>query len=255
MELTRSSFSRNAQILTRALEIDANQQKIDGTSEGGDIFRLCQWRLERNDEKDPCSIYLIHPPVAVVTPHANRSGEAVKNVEQELYEESLLEDDAISVDAHVISTEPAEDPLDATTLWTFSIVYSSTYRAPVLYFHVQSPGGHPCGRQDVLEMLGQWGDGETINDTWEFVSQEEHPFSGYPSFFLHPCQSAHRLQLMTISGSVSGGDDVDESYEETWGTTAIWAWMSMILPAVGHAIPASYYLKIRQCIAELEENG
>jgi hypothetical protein len=58
----------------------------------------------------------------VVTPRANRSREAVQNVELDIYEESLLEDDEISVDAQVMLTDPAKDFLDATNQSTFSVV-------------------------------------------------------------------------------------------------------------------------------------
>ena len=186
MEVTRSVFNRNAQQLIRALEIDTNQQKIDEIDVETKVtsFQLFQWRVECGDDKDPNLIYLVHPPVEIVAPHAYRIRDSVQNTKLNFYEERLLEDHAISVDDQVvISKDQAGDWMDVTTQWNLSIVYSSTYCAPVLYFHVQSPSGDPCGRQDVIEMLRNLARTIKIpNETWEFVSQEEHPF-GLP--FLH----------------------------------------------------------------------
>jgi hypothetical protein len=266
MDLTESVFNRNARLLIRALEIDTDEKTVDTISveNNGSAFRLRQWRLECDDEKNPNSTYLIHPTVEMVTPRANVTDGLVQNTaELDIYKEILLEDNTIPVDEQVVVIQKgqADNSMDVTTQWTFSIVYSITYRAPVLYFHVQSPSGDPCGRQGVMQILRNIsvvGTDKIPNETWEFVSQEEHPFSGYPSFFLHPCQSSDRLKLMTIQHKNFAGDgeEADGSLVESVNNTnVIWAWMSMIFPVVGHAVPSGYYIKIGRRIAELGENA
>jgi hypothetical protein len=75
-------------------------------------------------------------------------------------------------------------------------------------------------------------------DTWEFVSQEQHPFTNMPFFFLHPCQTSQRLRLLKIS---------DGSAKKM---NTLWTWMSMILPALGHPIPPPTFLDIQSRMME-----
>jgi Autophagocytosis associated protein, active-site domain len=261
MELTRSSFNRSCQLLVKAIEISTNQKKIDTISSIDEEFLLSRWRLECTDDKDPYSFYLLHPPVDIISATICGTWNLAPKGGADVCGESILEDKAVSDDTQAVIASALDDCLvSRTTMWSFSIVYSSTYRAPVLYFHVQSLNGNPCGRRDVLEMLRKMmptANGEIPKETWEFVSQEEHPLSGFPSFFLHPCQSSQRLQLMSMPSSVPRGvpacDDV--SPEESSNHDLLWAWMSMILPVVGHSIPSSYYLEIRHFMTELRKHG
>jgi Autophagocytosis associated protein, active-site domain len=188
----------------------------------------------------------------MVTSRGDYNQDSWKKEEPDISEESVLEDNSISVDTQVIQADPAKGSADVSTLWSFSIAYSSTYRVPVLYFQVNSLNGDPCGRHHVLEMLR--GTVEIPKETWEFVSQEEHPCSGLPSFFLHPCQSSQRLRLMAIANSLAGAEGNHATRDALANDTILWAWMSMILPFVGHAIPALYYVKIGHCMAQLSKS-
>jgi Autophagocytosis associated protein, active-site domain len=116
--------------------------------------------------------------------------------------------------------------------WRFSIAYSYIWHVPVLYFNVQLPNGTACSRLEVLQMLHCFCcDPDVMSDTWEFVSSDEHPVTGFPSFFLHPCQSSHRLVVMNAS--------------TTCPTMRLWSWMSMILPTVGVLISPKVYTVIQ----------
>jgi hypothetical protein len=188
-------------------------------------YLLSNWQLARKAE-DPSCLYLSHPPLITYQCDSDLSHEE---------HDFSLEDNSIPIDPQQ-HTEGLQDSSffsnDVSSAkkpiqWTFSIVYSDTYRVPVLYFHVQEMNGAPCTRQKVLKWL--YPNAQGVTDTWEFVSQEEHSFTGLPSFFLHPCQTSQRLRLVNKMGDNS----------------ILWTWMSMILPVVNHSIPPSYFLRIQ----------
>lgn len=221
-------------------------------------FALCDWRPKHDDWG---SLYLLHPPVTLlstgtISQENNQVFGEQQDLESDLEEEGILEDDHCYHDetnnAKNIDAEQLEAIL--ATQWTFSIVYSTTYRSPVLYFSVQESSGNPVRRQTLLKLLRQEHKRSAFEesndfptDEWEFVSQEEQPITGIVSFFLHPCQSSHRLKLLTTpADSKSGDKDADNSTS----MNVLWTWMSMILPAVGHSIPSAYFRHIQNCIAE-----
>ena len=117
--------------------------------------------------------------------------------------------------------------------WKFSIVYHEVWMVPVLYFQVHFLDGKRCSRSSVLEALnfhdsdsGGICNVDFVIDTWDFLSEEEHPVTGIPSFFLHPCQTSARLQCMlkSLHDNSSCGQD--------YNRYILLMWMTMILPAV-----------------------
>lgn len=221
MEMTRQEFSKSAHALLKAIrETKGNNDKA--------LNQLLNWQLERksDDEQGTIScVYLSHPPVAM---YLSADSAIVPKEDQQGF---CLEDESILVD----SQQFCNDSQDVKpTQWAFSIIYSETYRVPVLYFRVQETNGTPCTRQRVLNWLYPTTQ-DLVEDTWEFVSQEEHPFSGLPSFFLHPCQTAQRLWLVRSDDGENNTDDC----------SILWTWMSMILPVVNYPIPPKLFLEIQ----------
>ncbi|CAJ1968882.1 unnamed protein product [Cylindrotheca closterium] len=190
---------------------------------------LSLWEFQDDNRTLPC---LFHPSVFENYKKAvddDSKGDREEN-------EVALEDEDIIPDEQAIAL-----PQEFTTMeekrirvqWNFSIVYSDTYGVPVLYFRVQTLDGSPCERSRILEWLPD----QSIDDSWDFISQEEHPINGLPSYFLHPCQTSSRLKDLLQSTSQNA--------------SILWAWMSMIFPAVNHPIPPSFYRDIR---SELDES-
>jgi ubiquitin-like-conjugating enzyme ATG10 len=151
--------------------------------------------------------------------------------------------------------------------WTFSIVYSHVWSVPVLYFQLQYANGILLNRKQVMDVLKfrdhdmNNNDATTSNrsstiqtnndnnsnskDGWNFVSQEEHPITGVPTFFLHPCQTSTRMDLVhdTFNGSSSSRNSnvYDDDNPAQW----ILTWMSMLLPTVGFKIPPTVFCKLQ----------
>jgi hypothetical protein len=158
--------------------------------------------------------------------------------------------------------------------WVYSIVYSPTWQAPVLYFTAESstasdgPGDSGndndtlplfLSRRQVLQELHHpdvvtTGNGDE-DDSWNFVSAEEHPMTGLPSFFLHPCQTADCLStIMTTvpssplppspsASSPALRHDDDDGIVQA--AHRLWAWCALVLPAAGLVIPPATYVKVR----------
>jgi len=172
------------------------------------------------------SLYMINPQFSVT--HRPMSDVAISESIQ------ALEDDTVEDDPQQATISGSRE--EVKVLWSFSVVFSDTYSVPVLYFGAQYLDGSPVPRAQILEWLP-----EKVQDSWEFVSQEEHPVTGMPSFFLHPCQTAARLEEML--------QNEDEQINITW------TWMSIVLPAVNHAIPGKLFLQVQKALIEKENVG
>ena len=126
------------------------------------------------------------------------------------------------------------------SLWSFSIVYSPVWSIPVLYFQVQNSDGSILSRNEVLTIIiGQsFGDGH--EDSWNFISQEEHPVTGFPTYFLHPCQTSVRLSMLLGIESAKVAESIRHP-----GIILI-SWLCMVLPATGFRIDPHFYSSIRE---------
>jgi hypothetical protein len=256
MNFSRVDFDRNVTALLSAFTLSDNECE-PFVPLNGEPFVLCDWILS-HDTNGYNSSYLSHPPVTVLSGTSSIADEEAHDIfltreesEGNLEDEEIIVDDQCYVDT-ITTNEKGEPQLQYATQWTFSIIYSTTYQAPVLYFHVQEMNGNPVGRQQILNILRQEHQRSAFEfsndfpaDAWEFVSQEEHPVTGLSSFFLHPCQSSQRLQLLTTVV----GDQREVCTRLEQKSSVLWVWMSMILPAVGHSIPSSHFRHVQKCIA------
>jgi hypothetical protein len=187
-------------------------------------FALLEWTIAKQSSE----LYLSHPPVFTYQKDTNWS------MSSEL--EITLEDNNITKDPDVFSSSP--DTMNSRKKpiqWDFSIVYSDTYRVPVLYFRAQTLAGSPCPRTQILEWLPP----QSIEDSWNFLSQEEHPFDGLPSFFLHPCQTSSILKTIK---------DTSKSKNKR----IIWIWMSLTMPVVNHPIDSAFFMQVQLQIDKMQ---
>jgi hypothetical protein len=236
---TRQVFRQGAERLVRAME------KFDADSLDKHKHTLCNWSIESGwDNED---VYLVHPTVVRrSSSRASQHGTAkVAHLEAASVDENdSTEEEALWNDESVINDPDAvvkglTDEIESSeseSEWNFSIVYSETWRVPVLYFHVQQRDGTPCTRNYVLEILQ--GDSShshqnKVADSWDFVSHEEHPVSRCPSFFLHPCRTRERLE--TLQANIHTGDE----------SLRLLSWMSMIFPSVGCSISSRTFQQLK----------
>jgi Autophagocytosis associated protein, active-site domain len=124
-----------------------------------------------------------------------------------------------------VHTTTRDDDNTFILIWYLNCIYHETWQVPVLYFSVQNAhDGSPCTRDNVLEALGIGSTGsssmperndmnttneklfdqdEYIDNTWTTISMEEHPITGIPSYFLHPCRTAERLGTLFNPSNVA----------------------------------------------------
>lgn len=188
---------------------------------GEDDDALLQWSIERYFV-DESIVFLKHPPVYSVCRNTSCCPDDGATADHA----NMLDESLLVEDPDVECEKPNEHGLE----WSFSIIYSETWNVPVLYFNVFQGSRIPCQREDVLEILKD----ETVKDTWQFLSYDEHPVTGVPSLFLHPCRTKERMSQLLK-------DDDDTKPEEH-----LWSWMSLILPTVGFPIPSKTFLRVRQ---------
>mmetsp|Transcript_16874 Transcript_16874/g.26337 ORF Transcript_16874/g.26337 Transcript_16874/m.26337 type:complete len:251 (+) Transcript_16874:74-826(+) len=126
--------------------------------------------------------------------------------------------------------------------WKFSIAYSYIFQVPVLYFHAQHLSGQRFTRDEVLNAL-DWYTGTSERDSWDFVSEDEHPVTGEPYYYIHPCQTKNRMNMM-----IKPKDAAGISYPELEASSPpdgilLLSWLSMILPAVGYRVSAEHFCR------------
>jgi hypothetical protein len=247
---TRHVFRQGAERLVRVMD------GLDTDSLDEHKQTLCDWSIESGRDGDE-DVYLVHPPVVRrssrdATQHAAiNDNTGVLNLvpvdaNDSTVEEELWSDESVIDDPDVVE-KVLKDEIESLELeseWNFSIVYSETWRVPVLYFHVQQRDGTPCTRNHVLEVLQ--GDNHSHqnqeSDSWDFVSHEEHPVSRCPSYFLHPCRTQERLETLWQTANAGSSDEA----------LRLLSWMSMIFPSVGCSISSRTFQQLKERLVVLD---
>eukprot|EP00588_Corethron_pennatum_P001159 CAMPEP_0194291436 /NCGR_PEP_ID=MMETSP0169-20130528/43381_1 /TAXON_ID=218684 /ORGANISM="Corethron pennatum, Strain L29A3" /LENGTH=315 /DNA_ID=CAMNT_0039039311 /DNA_START=86 /DNA_END=1033 /DNA_ORIENTATION=+ len=240
----------------------------------------------------PIPLWMIHPPIVVmesslssVNPIGSRS--AVSGLppffdgggdspspdrfpEYDYEEEvtdfgSYVDAATFIVEAPMKKPSGPQSPPPPLVEWSFDIVYSPTWRVPILYFRARrvDDGGTPLSREHFLRLLdfkcdgvagrevGENGKDDGRNDrAWNFLSEEEHPITGAPSFFLHPCRTSEcvgRLRDNYTKGQAAAKNDSAKiSGDASPSGLEMLLWLSLVLPAVKFSFPPNIYL----CLAE-----
>jgi ubiquitin-like-conjugating enzyme ATG10 len=241
-------------------------------------FPFTNWQVTESSEHGGggggATIYLTHPPV---TQEVSKSFLSLEQQEDDddnnmLVDEFLLQDDSILVDDNCDNDNEIESlsSIAVSTLtksisnnnnnnnnsnntpivkviWNLSVVYSETFQVPVLYFTLEYTNGCPVERRPMVSLLLNMdnnNDNDDDDNDWSSVSQDLHPETGRPSYFLHPCQTNDTLHNMMITAATT---------TITCPSIWMWTWMSMVLPAIGHGIPSKYFLDIQQRL--LQDNA
>ncbi len=206
---------------------------------------LLRWEIMDTDFHH---VYLRHDPITTVHAYINEdvNPSQQRHLRQrhgDADETDFLVDDTVLLDPeqHILVIDGDETPA-ISIQWSFSIVYSNTFQVPVLYFHVQDHSGAPCTRSQVIRWLRQnmtaSADEEFDVNSWDFVSQEQHPHTGFPSYFLHPCRTSERMKLLQQSAPSTQDNPARINF--------LFVWMSMILPTVNHPVPPRAYRLIQE---------
>ena len=246
---------------------NSDHNSTNSTNSANSSLSLHQWRLGRESCSFQNNYYLFHPLVIqriyyddthdTKCESSNNINESNSNLMEDEYGE--IDDDTILFDPAVAIVDIKDNTANTMKFddveWTLSIVYSDTWSVPVLYFQVQYIDGKLLTREQVLKLLKKqnWnkGDGngydsgniavgmdlneDKNDDDWNFISQEEHPVTGVPTFHFHPCQTSTRLHLIYRNCG-----EIVNTNPAQW----ILTWMSMILPAAGFRISTKTFASL-----------
>uniref|UniRef100_A0A7S4SVK3 Ubiquitin-like-conjugating enzyme ATG10 n=1 Tax=Ditylum brightwellii TaxID=49249 RepID=A0A7S4SVK3_9STRA len=204
---------------------------LESNGDNNNMASLIFWRLEEVDDphyRGRSRIFLSHPPCLCRYDDGSmeRSDFNISDITTTAEEEeNLIELDEASL-SH-ISQSVLNDNMSMVE-WIVNVCYSDVWSVPVMYFRCQRIDGTTLTRSEVLHALQY---SESSGDSWDFVSEEEHPILGIPSFFLHPCQTSLLLNLLEDGlgdGKCAPG-------------CLLLSWLSMVLPAIQYRITSEQF--------------
>lgn len=101
--------------------------------------------------------------------------------------------------------------------YDFHIVYSLSYRVPVLYFRAYCSDGQPLALEDIEKDIPVNSAQLLTKSKWTFLTQEEHPIMNRPWCTLHPCGTMEWMKLLLGNKTCidQGGLPVDK-YLVSW---------------------------------------
>ncbi|XP_010453165.1 PREDICTED: ubiquitin-like-conjugating enzyme ATG10 isoform X2 [Camelina sativa] len=150
--------------------------------------------------------------------------------------EESTEDESLNV---ATECSEKEEPVDHTILvqnqeneahyYDFHIVYSASYKVPVLYFRGYCSGGQPLSLDVIKKDLPSCSVSLLLQSKWTFITQEEHPYLNRPWFKLHPCGTEDWIKLLSQSSISAGCQMPVELY--------LVSWFSVVGQVVGLRIP------------------
>ncbi|CAI0390552.1 unnamed protein product [Linum tenue] len=124
-----------------------------------------------------------------------------------------------------------EESTDSATLpyyFDFHIIYSASFRVPVLYFRAYCSDGRSLGLNEIESVLPANSAKVLLESKWTFITQEEHPYLNRPWCKLHPCGSSDWMKLL-----FQAVEKVDRPAMELY----LVSWFSVVGPVIGLGIP------------------
>ncbi|KAJ6329627.1 hypothetical protein OIU76_005010 [Salix suchowensis] len=101
--------------------------------------------------------------------------------------------------------------------YDFHIVYSSSFRVPVLYFRAYCSDGRPLLLNDIEKDLPACSSKVLLETKWSFITLEEHPFLNRPWYKLHPCGTSEWMKLLCLGDEVAAKNGLAiELYLVSW---------------------------------------
>ncbi|KAJ4843229.1 hypothetical protein Tsubulata_008733 [Turnera subulata] len=101
--------------------------------------------------------------------------------------------------------------------YEFHIVYSASYRVPVLYFRAYYCDGQPIPLNEVEKDLPARSTKVMLESKWTFITQEEHPYLNRPWYKLHPCGTSEWMKLLFLGDAALAENKLAiELYVMSW---------------------------------------
>ncbi|EEC69345.1 hypothetical protein OsI_38455 [Oryza sativa Indica Group] len=134
-------------------------------------------------------------------------------------------------DADIVSDDAwAQSSSESVHIYDYHVVYSFSYKVPVLYFQGHQAGGQLLTLDEIKEDLPSHSLKLLGESKWTFITREEHPHFSRPWFTLHPCGTSDCMKLL-----LEGVENKDQHVQY------LPAWLSVVGQAVGLKIPLELY--------------
>ncbi|XP_057985130.1 ubiquitin-like-conjugating enzyme ATG10 isoform X2 [Hevea brasiliensis] len=138
------------------------------------------------------------------------------------------------------SLSEKEEAIDDATLvhsnhhevhyYDFHIVYSASYRVPVLYFRGYDSDGLPLQLNEIEKDLPACSAKVLLESKWTFITQEEHPYFNRPWYKLHPCGTSEWMKLLFLDEAVLAESKVAIELH-------LVSWFSVVGQVIGLRVP------------------
>lgn len=163
---------------------------------------------------------------------------AISHSDEELYHESELEPDDEDLIVELGKYKHCKS--SATTNVTYDVLLSTSYCVPVLYISanltiskiydaiVPEAAGSALRTNGILGALTMTVCSERCIRcaTWWLIVLQDHPITGLPVYFVHPCRTAEALRASSMTDQIS-----PKNY--------LLLWIGIVGSSVGLSIPAS----------------
>ncbi|SPO24145.1 uncharacterized protein UTRI_03413 [Ustilago trichophora] len=126
-------------------------------------------------------------------------------------------------DPHTDTSQASNRASQMVTV-TQTIAYAKTWQVPVFYFHANTSSGEPVPLEmlkslDIVHRSGgtlpekEAKEGEMAGGLEGAISVGDHPRSGLPCFYLHPCQTSEALNVLLRYRDVEEGGKLGDDEE------------------------------------------
>ncbi|KAF0735028.1 hypothetical protein AaE_009105 [Aphanomyces astaci] len=115
-------------------------------------------------------------------------------------------------------------------MYEFHVVYSPTYKVPLLFLRGHYVDGALVPTSVVQAHMSTF--------VTKFISQDEHPVLGLPFYFLHPCETASCLSLLVPSATLS--TSTTSSSTAPCPLQHLLAWLTLVQPCTHIRVPVPF---------------
>ncbi|GMH02424.1 hypothetical protein Nepgr_004263 [Nepenthes gracilis] len=110
------------------------------------------------------------------------------------------------------------------------VVYSSSYRVPVIYFRGYRSDGQPLVMDDIEKDIPANSAKVLMESKWTFMTEQEHPYLKWPWYTLHPCGTNEFMRLLFLI-------DVSLLEDRVAAEQYLTSWLSVVGQVAGLKVP------------------
>ncbi|KAM3865661.1 ubiquitin-like-conjugating enzyme ATG10 [Diretmus argenteus] len=123
----------------------------------------------------------------------------------------------------------ASESSSRTLQYEYHILYSCSYRTPVLYFRAFTLEGRSLSLDEVWSSVHPNYRLRLQQSPWNTITQQEHPLLGQSFFVIHPCRTEEFMRPV-----------MQAAQQEGRTLNYVVTWLSVVGPLAGLDVPLSY---------------